>query len=381
MADSTAGRLPFGTALGYTEEEVNTMNKQQFGNFIAKNRKASGLTQKELAQRLHVTDKAVSKWERALSYPDVTLLEPLAEALGMGIEELIACRKLEKQEDNKEEEPMENMKGEKPVQNLMEISRENLKSEQRKHAWQMVLALALMLATTLGVIWYSRTYVHEQRESIIVLKEQTERGSYLYLQNEGHLLRLECGEGVDFDGVQLADERGGKQIYRLDCRWNRRTYEGSVSVCEPAGVSLGSVENMLGASLGLDYPLFGHRQVWSEYTYGYRDPDLGEVYTFTFWAEEEGVRETLLKVEQCLGYTQEDWDQDGERELLVRTRWPEKPYTVYDMEDGVIRESWPDTLPPELAALLMTDQERYEQLQREMGQTPKKPAGETLRPA
>ena len=55
-------------------------------------RKAAGLTQKELAGRLHVTDKAVSKWERALSYPDVTLLEPLAEALDLGVEELVACR-------------------------------------------------------------------------------------------------------------------------------------------------------------------------------------------------------------------------------------------------------------------------------------------------
>ena len=60
------------------------MNKQQFGSFIADNRKAAGLTQKALAERLHVTDKAVSKRERALSYPDVTLLEPLAEALGLG---------------------------------------------------------------------------------------------------------------------------------------------------------------------------------------------------------------------------------------------------------------------------------------------------------
>ena len=73
------------------------MNKQQFGNFIAENRKAAGLTQKDLAARVHVTDKAVSKWERALSYPDVTLLEPLAEVLGLGVEELMACRRIQVQ--------------------------------------------------------------------------------------------------------------------------------------------------------------------------------------------------------------------------------------------------------------------------------------------
>ena len=56
------------------------MNKQIFGTYIAENRKQLGMTQAQLADRLHVTDKAVSKWERGLSYPDVTLLEPLAEA-------------------------------------------------------------------------------------------------------------------------------------------------------------------------------------------------------------------------------------------------------------------------------------------------------------
>ena len=43
------------------------MNKQQFGTFIAGNRKAAGLTQKDMAAQLHVTDKAVSKWERGVS--------------------------------------------------------------------------------------------------------------------------------------------------------------------------------------------------------------------------------------------------------------------------------------------------------------------------
>lgn len=57
--------------------EVITLDKQQLGAFIAENRKRQGLTQQQLAQILHITDKAVSKWERGLSYPDVTLLQPL----------------------------------------------------------------------------------------------------------------------------------------------------------------------------------------------------------------------------------------------------------------------------------------------------------------
>ena len=47
-------------------------NKKSFGTFICQRRKELGMTQKEFAQRLFVTDSAVSKWERGLAYPDIT---------------------------------------------------------------------------------------------------------------------------------------------------------------------------------------------------------------------------------------------------------------------------------------------------------------------
>lgn len=49
--------------------EVITLDKQQLGAFIAENRKRQGLTQQQLAQILHITDKAVSKWERRAQLP------------------------------------------------------------------------------------------------------------------------------------------------------------------------------------------------------------------------------------------------------------------------------------------------------------------------
>lgn len=69
------------------------MNKEIFGGFIAILRKEAGMTQKQLADRLHVTDRAISKWERGLSYPDVTLMEPLAAVLGAGVDELLICQR------------------------------------------------------------------------------------------------------------------------------------------------------------------------------------------------------------------------------------------------------------------------------------------------
>ncbi|MBU3806098.1 MAG: helix-turn-helix domain-containing protein [Candidatus Fournierella pullistercoris] len=56
---------------------------------LSSRRKAKGLTQKQLADRLSVTDKAVSKWERGLGFPDIKLLEPLSQALDVSILELM----------------------------------------------------------------------------------------------------------------------------------------------------------------------------------------------------------------------------------------------------------------------------------------------------
>ena len=71
------------------------MDNERFGAFIAQLRKEQGLTQRELADRLNVTDKAVSKWETAKGFPDVKLLEPLAQALGVSLVELMQGKRQE----------------------------------------------------------------------------------------------------------------------------------------------------------------------------------------------------------------------------------------------------------------------------------------------
>lgn len=65
------------------------MEKQTFGTMVAALRKEKGMTQLELAQAMGVTDKAVSKWERDLSYPDIGSIPKLAEQLNVSVEELM----------------------------------------------------------------------------------------------------------------------------------------------------------------------------------------------------------------------------------------------------------------------------------------------------
>lgn len=71
------------------------MNYEVIGSFISKKRKEKNLTQKELASKIGVTDKAVSKWERGLGCPDVSILELLANALDVSILEILKGRKIE----------------------------------------------------------------------------------------------------------------------------------------------------------------------------------------------------------------------------------------------------------------------------------------------
>jgi len=66
------------------------MNPVIVGKRISELRKQCGLTQKELAERIHVTDKAISKWERGLNFPELTLLEPLAAALDTTVIHLLS---------------------------------------------------------------------------------------------------------------------------------------------------------------------------------------------------------------------------------------------------------------------------------------------------
>lgn len=68
---------------------------EKIGNFIMQNRKAKKLTQKQLADKLCVTDRAISRWERGVGAPDISLLITLGEILGVSVNEILLGEKIE----------------------------------------------------------------------------------------------------------------------------------------------------------------------------------------------------------------------------------------------------------------------------------------------
>lgn len=118
------------------------MDVKRTGSFIAEMRKGKNMTQAELAAKLQVTDKAVSRWERGVGYPDITLLEPLAGQLGVTVLDILRGEKTFP----------DKMTGEETEQTVAETVR--LAAVQRRQAVRRVILLAIvMLIGTAMLIW------------------------------------------------------------------------------------------------------------------------------------------------------------------------------------------------------------------------------------
>ncbi len=72
---------------------------KDLGKYIKEKRSDLGITQKGLAEKLHVTDKAVSKWERGVGYPDIQSIQALADTLGVSLEEMFSVSEIGKEKD------------------------------------------------------------------------------------------------------------------------------------------------------------------------------------------------------------------------------------------------------------------------------------------
>ena len=116
------------------------IDKQAFGTFVAMLRKEKGITQKELAQRLFLSDKAVSKWETAASVPSIDLLIPLADLLGVTVTELLMCRRME--QDN----ALSAAQVEQVVKTAVSYSDKQPRAYQKNRKWGLIYLLSLLIA-------------------------------------------------------------------------------------------------------------------------------------------------------------------------------------------------------------------------------------------
>lgn len=129
------------------------MDKEKTGQLIAQLRKDKGLTQKQLAEALNVTDKAVSKWERGLSFPDISMLEPIAEILDVSIMEILAGARQDKNETMTLEDAS------KMIKESVELGDEEIRHKKEMSRIIIILLVVLsllLISITLNVISFVR---------------------------------------------------------------------------------------------------------------------------------------------------------------------------------------------------------------------------------
>lgn len=117
------------------------MDAKITGCFIAQLRKELGLTQKELAEKLEVTDKAISRWETGKGLPDTSLLKPLAEIFGVSVGELLSGKRMDDSQIRSQAD---------------HIILESLSYEERQEKWKGILRYVFLgILVALGGMFFS----------------------------------------------------------------------------------------------------------------------------------------------------------------------------------------------------------------------------------
>ena len=143
----------FGEYIEQQGRRRQNMEAKKFGQFIAGIRKEKKMTQAELAGKIHVTDKAISRWERGLGFPDIQTLEPLAQALGISVLELMRSERQETEKQDQQPEEFRYTQGEvvEMLQNAGDISRQQKKQDRNAN----VIAGIVLAAITI-IVWMTK---------------------------------------------------------------------------------------------------------------------------------------------------------------------------------------------------------------------------------
>lgn len=156
------------------------MDNKKIGSFIAKQRKIIGLNQKQLAEKIQVTDKAISRWETGKGMPEVSLLQPLANALGVSVGELLNGEIIENASI---------------VNETDKIIVNTLKNSKRKS--KIAIALTVVIFILIGIVsflWVNNT----EKKMITNVKTEVYE---IYDENQSSCI----GVTFDFDSVKSVD--------------------------------------------------------------------------------------------------------------------------------------------------------------------------------
>lgn len=141
------------------------MNYDKIGEFIKNKRHEKGLTQNELAAKINVTDKAISKWERGLGCPDVSLLEVLSKELDVSILELLNGRKIENEVINVTE-------ADDYIKNTINISSDYTKNKI-KNIFNRIIELSILFIVLLLVLLNVVQYKYMDKEYTYIVNRET----------------------------------------------------------------------------------------------------------------------------------------------------------------------------------------------------------------
>lgn len=111
------------------------MNAQKTGSLIAAIRKEQNRTQQDLANELGVSSAAISKWERGIGFPDVSLIEPLATSLGITIAELFKGERIENGDANE----YENL-----LSDVVKVSKNEISKKKKITNWIIAITVAVL---------------------------------------------------------------------------------------------------------------------------------------------------------------------------------------------------------------------------------------------
>ena len=122
-------------------------------------RKEKGLTQQQLGEKLYITDKAVSKWERGLSFPDITILKSLSEILEVDVSELLNCEKGKK--DNID------------IQKAVDDAVKKIDKIRKEKIRKKLIIISILTIIIIAIFYFSLSYYRKYHPDVIVNGENS----------------------------------------------------------------------------------------------------------------------------------------------------------------------------------------------------------------